>query len=206
MLWYSVYRGQEIEEFLTRLATEVPDVAIDILKVTSFGDFRNWIEDKRGDSTESWKLATCGCLVGSAALCAVKDPTVKAFVMSLEPPEQNADDILYMAWMIALGQVPPQNADGSLQMKNFRTWIRHVGQLVSQESVADYNADWEAADVDGVYSDRRYEEPFNDYVADVTERHAVLSQYFQDHLRTSLTLMGIKNLPPRIVFTSPFDE
>lgn len=191
--WNTEFQGDEIENFLITLCETVPTVATDLL-TAGFGDFGKWIEDADGN-TDSWKLATCGCLVGQSALCSIeKVDGLKPFLIEHEPPTMEAVDILFVAIKFARrekvtmtknvwGETSVSYADASDYA--LRSLIDDVGMMVANESEPKMNNDWEDA------TDK-----------EIDQRHAALSSYMLDFIRVTLTLMGYKNLPATTVLAS----
>lgn len=176
MQWHSEGRHRSIANFLWRLVNEVPTVARDLLDVT-FGDFGNWIADAKGESA-GWRLGTCGCLVGSAALCAVRDTATRALVEASEPPNAKAVDILLIAWSIALGE-------SVALYKRLDPWGNWVTELDLTDEQAVRQRWIEQVGMD-VYMEATPFESGENYTQRYADRHAEMADYIHTTLRELL--------------------
>lgn len=187
--WRNTENHRKIEEFLDRLVAEVPTLAIAMLRVQRFGRFSTWFIKPDSAATLSWRAADCGCLIGSAALCGLQNPAIRERVISFEPPQGQAHEVLYVAWRHEQGITPSgtRHKDGLFVIDDpFCDWLEAVGIAVGEES--------------GLNED------LGDVASSVVStalavRHAVLSQYLHSAIRRRLKEAGYTHLPDEVVFT-----
>jgi hypothetical protein len=193
--WYRLSHGEQIEEFLQTLCFALPGIAIDILRI-GFGDLRSWFNNSNGmQRSQVWKVAKCGCLVGTFAVQSRDE--VEGCVQLVEThPNEHEDDVdkslgaamtLYMA--IAAATKRNIHEFDSVRNDPLYDMIVEVGCNVGDECT------------DGYFHDDKCTGEYQPYDCNNLDsmshrdRTQEVGQYLLDYMRLVLTGMGYKNLP-----------
>jgi hypothetical protein len=197
--WYDPSYGEKIENFLETLCLALPGIAIDILKI-GFGDLRSWYNDPNPDADyfertprqEMWKVAKCGCLVGTFAAQS-RDKAVgcielvethpAAFERDMNYGALGGGMVLYMA--IAAATKRDIHAHGDVAQDPLYNLIVDVGGNVAEECD---RGEWVTTDDEG-YAGYETDD------LDADDRTQELGQYMLDYMRAILTGMGFTKLP-----------
>lgn len=146
--WNDKKVGRVINQYVDMLADEFPTIAKDIAKKGIKGDLGSWFA---GDNTDDWwdggpENATCGCLVGTTCLVAMKRSPAASNKAGVN--EESDGAVALYRLLVAktkrdVGKWYPDGLD-SLSSSNAESYPEHHDPLFVLIAKAGYGASYEA--------------------------------------------------------------
>lgn len=171
--WNDRKNGRLLNKYIDYICDEFPTIAKDIVK-QGIGDLGYWFGDEEHGGN-SVKDATCGCLIGTSALCAMKRyPKTAVDLEAYQNDSADAPMVLYQFIVEKTKRDVSKYADpndfyaGSDERDPLLQMIREAGEVAANEAVPQ--------DANG------------NVIGDFASRDRQVRDHFEDRIRRNLNL------------------